>query len=106
MVALVLYDALLCQKDMEERADTLEEIRGEIDSVDHKMIQLLARRNEISARIGRYKKEKGLKIRDPEREQTLLKERITWATEVGINRELVQDLFHRIMKTSRRIQRR
>ncbi|NIQ37617.1 MAG: chorismate synthase [Proteobacteria bacterium] len=106
MVALVLYDALLCQKDLEERAGTLEEIRAEIDSVDRQMIQLLARRNEISAKIGRYKREKGLKIRDPDRERTLLKERMTWATEVGINRELVQDLFHRIMKTSRGIQRR
>jgi chorismate synthase len=105
MVALVLYDALLRQRDLEDKTNTLKHLRGEIDWVDHRLIQLLARRNEISAKIGQYKGVEGLQVQDPSREEKVIKERTEWATGLGVDRELIKDLFHRIMKASREIQK-
>lgn len=106
MVALVLYDALLRQKDLEGRTSILEQLRGEIDGVDHRLIQLLARRGEISKEIGQYKREKGLEIRDTKREAELMEKRMQWAADLGVDRDLIKDLFCRMMRTSREIQNR
>lgn len=106
MVALVLYDALLRQKNLEERPDILERLRGEIDGLDHRLIQLLARRSKISREIGQYKREKGLEIRDGKREAELMKKRTQWATDFGVDRELIKQVFDLLMATSREIQKR
>jgi chorismate mutase len=105
MVALVLYDALLRQRDLEAKTSNLEQLRGEIDGIDYRLVQLLTRRNEISMEIGRYKSEKGLEIRDKKRETELIKERTEWATDCGVDGELVRTLFSLIMKVSREIQK-
>ncbi len=106
MMALVLYDALLRQRELEERADNLERFRREIDGVDHRLIELLAKRKEIAEEIGRYKRERGLEIRDEKREAEVMDQRIQWATDLGVDRELTQRLFHLIVKTSREIQQK
>ncbi len=105
MVALVLYDALLRQRDLEGKTNNLEQLRGEIDGIDYRLVQLLTRRNEISMEIGRYKSEKGLEIRDKKRETELIKERTEWATDCGMDGEFVRNLFSLIMKVSREIQK-
>jgi chorismate mutase len=106
MVALVVYDALLRQRDLEEQKDTLEPLRRDIDVVDHQLIQLLARRGEISRKIGRHKAEKGLRIKDGRRETELMRERLGWGTDLGVDRALIRDLFRLILKESKEIQKR
>lgn len=46
----------------------LKELRTQIDEIDDQLITLFARRMEISAAIGSYKKERGLPILVPQRE--------------------------------------
>ncbi|NIO06152.1 MAG: chorismate synthase [Proteobacteria bacterium] len=106
MVALVLYDALLRQRELEERTDTLERLRGEIDGVDYQLIELLARRNEVSSEIGEYKRRMERKIRDGKREAELMEKRMEWATDLGVDCELIRALFYQVMKASREIQKR
>jgi len=105
MVSLVLYDALLRQKDLEEKVDGIDRLRLEIDALDYRLIQLLAERKEISLSIGQYKEEKRITIADRTREKDLLEQRTKWATEGGVNEELVKQIFRRIMAESRRIQK-
>jgi len=104
MTALVLYDALLRQRDLEQKADNLKWLRGEIDAVDRGLIELLARRNEISKEIGQYKREKGLSIRDRKREREMMKEKTQWARDLGVDEAFIEQLFHLIVKASREIQ--
>ena len=47
--------------------------RDRIDEIDRRMVELFARRMEVSAEIARYKAEKGLAVRDPCREEEKLK---------------------------------
>lgn len=50
----------------------IQELRGRIDEVDDELVALFLRRMEVSAQIGAYKKERGLPIFVPEREQEKL----------------------------------
>lgn len=50
----------------------LEMAREEINAVDLEMARLFERRMEACARIAAYKKEHGLPVRDPAREEALL----------------------------------
>lgn len=50
----------------------IQELRGQIDKIDDELVALFLRRMEVSAQIGAYKKERGLPIFVPEREQEKL----------------------------------
>ena len=104
MMALVLYDALLSQRNIEETAGDLECLRGQIDSVDHRLIQLLVERGRISQAVGRWKKQRGLAIRDRRRETDMVEQRARWAEELGLSGEIIRRLFPHVLKTSRQIQ--
>ena len=51
---------------------TIEELRSRIDRIDSEMIRLYTERMETARQIGRYKKERGLPVADPGREQEVL----------------------------------
>ena len=50
----------------------LQDYRKELDTLDEELLKLFARRMEIAAQIGAYKKEKGLPVYDPARERQIL----------------------------------
>ena len=50
----------------------LEQSRKEINEIDSQMARLFERRMNICANIARYKKEHGLSVRDPAREEDLI----------------------------------
>jgi chorismate mutase len=50
----------------------IEDWRRKIDSIDAAVLQLLNRRAELAVEVGRLKKEKGLSVRDHEREGQIL----------------------------------
>ncbi len=52
----------------------LKELRNEIDLIDDELVRLFAQRMEVSARIADYKKENGLPILVPTREQEKLRD--------------------------------
>ena len=47
-------------------------LRQEIDAIDDKLVALFVQRMQIAAQIGSYKKEQGLPVFVPEREQQKL----------------------------------
>jgi len=51
---------------------TLEEIRTEIDEIDSRLLELMNARADLVHAVGEIKKEKGLEIYAPEREEKLL----------------------------------
>ncbi|MEI6396727.1 MAG: chorismate mutase [Candidatus Taylorbacteria bacterium] len=82
----------------------LEKSRKEIDKIDIEIVELLAKRRDCSAVIGKYKKENGLKIYQPEREREILEKKADLAKKVGVSADLVRKIFRHIFKDSRDVQ--
>ncbi len=73
-----------------------------IDSIDRQITDLFCQRMACSAAIGAYKKEQGLPIFVPEREQMILR---TLAEQAAPEyKEYVQMLYTRIFELSRQYQ--
>ena len=85
--------------------DDLDAIRNGIDSVDVKILQLLAERRSFSVRAARLKGEKGSPSRDRLREEDLIAERIAVGMDHSIDGGLVNRLWREIVDDSVRVQR-
>ena len=83
---------------------TLEELRKEIDSIDHQLLALFAARMEVSARIAAFKREQGLAVRDGGRERQKLRE-IAEACPSGLEEE-AKRLWSLLFELSRGHQQR
>ena len=81
--------------------DELLPLRAEIDSIDHKIIDLLHQRNVIVERVASVKKKTGFGIRDYKREKELLADRGGLAHSVGLRTEVIESLFRVILWASR-----
>jgi prephenate dehydrogenase len=90
--------------DLGRQAPELRETRDLIDELDTEIIQLLARRSQLSQRAGRIKSDHGRGVRDPSREEALLEDRRRWADEHGLSEQAISDVFTAILRFSRRVQ--
>ena len=61
--------------------DELQELRGGIDAIDARMVELFRRRMEVTARVGRYKLARGLPVLDTGREAQVLEKKAALAGE-------------------------
>ncbi len=77
----------------------LDEIRQEINQINDEMLSLFIRRMELSARVARYKKERGLPTLDRKREEAIL-QAVSDATPLEYRPYAIQ-LFKSIMEQSR-----
>jgi len=82
--------------------EDLARIRDEIDRVDRDLINLLARRRDLVARVAGLKQRNGLPVYVPEREAAMLRARAEEAESQGVSPGLVQDILRRIMRESYR----
>ena len=78
--------------------------RDLIDEIDTELMQLLARRAELSMRAARAKAEVGKGVRDPKRETDLLHRRRAIADSYGLDPDAVEAVFQSILNLSRRHQ--
>lgn len=76
-------------------------LRAMIDALDHDLLQIMARRMALVAEVAAAKREGGLKIRDPRREQDVLADRTRLADELGLPRGEVESLFRLLLRASR-----
>lgn len=83
--------------------DELQELRREIDGIDRELVELFRRRMGVTARVGGYKRERGIPVLDQERERQVLRNKGELAGEEL--RPAVITLFQTIMALSRRQQR-
>ena len=61
---------------MNDEHPKLSRLRDEIDKIDKKIIEAIAERHQISAKIGKYKKAKKIPIKQKKREKEPIKKRI------------------------------
>ena len=81
-------------------ADELPALRTRIDEVDTRLVELLAERMEIVARVAAHKRRAGAQIRDIEREQALLDSRRRQAESLGLDPDPVESIYRLIMLAS------
>ncbi|MBE0539461.1 MAG: bifunctional 3-deoxy-7-phosphoheptulonate synthase/chorismate mutase [Ignavibacterium sp.] len=84
----------------------MKEIREKINSIDDKMLQLLAERRELSVEIIKLKNEEKSEIRDRDREKQLLTRLVEAGRNYGLDTHYVSKIFQEIISDSIRIQNR
>ncbi len=83
--------------------DELQSLRRDIDAIDRELVELFRRRMDVTARVGAYKRERGIPVLDQERERQVLQNKGKLAGEEL--RPAAVTLFQTIMALSRRQQR-
>ncbi len=82
----------------------IEDWRREIDSIDEQLVRLLNRRSHCAIELGRIKRERGLPIYSPEREDEVIRH-VTTLGGGPLEPEALRRLFERIIDESRSIER-
>ena len=96
-----MIDSLVIHKTKSNNADfLLQELRNQIDNIDEELLQLLAKRSEISSKIGIIKKENNLAVLQLDRWNSILSNHIEKGKSIGLNENLVKDIFELIHKDS------
>jgi chorismate mutase len=81
----------------------LDALRNEIDDIDHKILDLVARRIAAVVQIGDYKRARGLAVYDAARERAVL-QRLMSQAPAGLDPQVVRRVFERIIDESRGIE--
>ena len=76
-------------------------LRAMVDALDRDMLQLIARRMALVGEIAEYKREHGLRVRDQQRERTLLADRARIARELGLPEGEIESIFRVLLRVSR-----
>ena len=79
----------------------LLKLRTRIDAIDHQILDLLVKRNEVIKEVASVKQQTGFGIRDFTRERELLENRGEIAETGGLRREVIESLFRVILWASR-----
>jgi chorismate mutase len=78
----------------------LQNLRTEIDDIDHKLLEILTERFKIINQIGEYKKENNTTILQPDRWFDILNSRKELAKELNLSDEFIDHLLKLIHKES------
>ncbi len=82
----------------------IEKHRKAIDTIDRQLVELFNRRAEQAIAIGKMKKERGIPVYDPVRENEIFRN-LREANKGPLTPDAMQRLFERIIDESRRIER-
>ncbi len=84
----------------------LDALRGEIDIVDTKLLDLLLRRMELAKDIASYKQSAKLPVHDPDREGQVLKLWKEKANALGLPVKGVMAILQEVISMSKSVQER
>ena len=75
-------------------------LRGEIDDIDSELLQLLARRMEVSAQIGEYKRQNNVTVVQMDRWKKILADHVATGADMGLSPILINKVFEAIHQAS------
>jgi len=81
--------------------ETLEHLRGQINSIDQKIVDLLVQRRGIVEQVTKVKQEHDIPTSHPAREANLISSRRDQASKAGLDPDYVEDIFRTILRNSR-----
>lgn len=82
----------------------LDDLRKRIDLLDESLVKLLNARAACALEIGRVKRERGMKVYQPEREAEVLKN-VQAANHGPLDQAAMKRLFERIIDEARHLER-
>ena len=80
---------------------SLDVLRAHIDAVDHDILHLLSRRNGLVAEVAAYKREHSRRIRDRDREASLIGDRRARSEPLGLRPDVIESIFRLMLWASR-----
>lgn len=81
-------------------------LRKQIDEIDEKIVDLLAKRFLLVKKIGEQKKALGMEVQDRKREEEKMISLIKKASQFNINRETIEKIWGIIFRESYEIEQR
>ncbi len=85
-------------------SNELEDWRKQIDDIDEKILILLAKRMNLSSKIGKFKKEKKISLYDKKRLEEILAANVKKGEIHGLSKDFIKSLLHLIHKYSLEVQ--
>jgi chorismate mutase / prephenate dehydrogenase len=79
---------------------TIEELRAELTALDGKILELVARRQQLSAEVAIVKRAAGLSTRDFQRERDVVLRARTHAERLGIDAQLAESIMRQLIHSS------
>ena len=70
--------------ELKHEIENIDELRIEIESIDNEMRSLFESRMRVAKKIGLYKKEKGIPVKDEKREEFLIKKNLSGLSDVSL----------------------
>lgn len=98
--------ALIPRQRSSEVSHQLSNLRRQIDSIDNELLDILARRMEVSRAIGEYKKKNAMPVFQVDRHDDIVKSRVSCAINMGLGEEFVRKLMSAVHEESVRQQLR
>ena len=99
-LAVLIHSLSPRAKQADGNDPVLAALRGEIDDIDDELLQLLARRMNVSSQIGEYKREKGLTVVQMDRWKQILSDHLATGENLGLSNELIEKVFEAIHQAS------
>jgi isochorismate pyruvate lyase len=82
----------VCSAKTPEACESIQDVRAEIDHIDHEIITLLGRRYEYVQVAAKFKTDEA-SVKAPDRVAAMLQQRRAWAKEVALDPEVVVKLY-------------
>jgi len=76
----------------------ISEVRGEIDNIDRVVIKLIRDRFDYVKEVVKYKEATASSIEASDRRTAALADRRKWAEEVGLNPDVIEDVYARLIQ--------
>lgn len=76
-------------------------VRAMIDALDRDLLQIMARRMALVAEVAAYKRAHGVRIRDAQRERSVLDDRRAYAASLGLPVGEIESIFRVLLRSSR-----
>lgn len=84
--------------------EDLSALRERIDAVDGRIVELLAERKAVVDRVAEAKRASNLPLYHPAREEDLISRRRSQAKGAGLDPDMVEEVFRRVVRASRAVQ--
>lgn len=91
-------------RDTAKSTEDLADLRHQIDEIDDKILEILAKRMRISGEVAQYKKENGISVLQATRYDEILTKRSEQGIQLGMSAEFVSKVFEAIHAESVRKQ--
>lgn len=91
-------------RDTAKHTEDLSDLRQQIDQIDDKILEILAKRMRVSGEIAQYKKDNGVQVLQAGRYDEILTKRSQQGVDMGMSEEFIKEVFEAIHAESVRKQ--